>query len=312
MSNILEVKDIYKKFKDITAVDNVSFSVRKGEIFGLLGPNGAGKSTTINIITSLITRYEGEVKVNGMDLREHETEVKRMLGIVPQNISVYMDLTPHENLMFFSALYGLKGKELREAVDKTLDLIGLTEVSNKRVKKFSGGMMRRLNIGCGMIHNPELLIMDEPTVGIDPQSRNHILSSVHDANNLGMTVLYTTHYMEEAEELCDRIAIMDQGKIIALGTLDELQSLIADSNFLELTLDDHDVLDQDALRKVRGVKAVTQERSRVSIESDRTIDNLGDLIAWFSQQNIGIRDIATKKPNLEDIFLSLTGKQLRD
>ncbi len=310
--NILETQKIYKRFKDITAVDNVSFAMKEGEIFGLLGPNGAGKSTSINIISGLITKYEGDVIVEGKKLNGNSAQVKQMMGIVPQEIAVYKELTPEENLSFFGGLYGLKGRELKEAVDRTLEFIGLTDVRKKRVKQFSGGMMRRLNIGCGMVHRPKLLIMDEPTVGIDPQSRNHILEAIHQANEEGMSVLYTTHYMEEAQELCDRIAIMDQGKIIANGSLEELQAIIVDSNFLELRLQEGDPLDQASLRQIDGVKNVTQDRTLVQIESDRTVDNLNQVISWFADQKITIHEIQTKKPDLEDIFLALTGKQLRD
>ncbi len=304
---ILEVDKIYKKFKDVVAVDNVSFRMEEGEIFGLLGPNGAGKSTTINIITGLINRFEGEVRIEG----KISTQAKNIIGVVPQELAVYTELTPEENLQFFGGLYGLRGKQLKDAIDRTLNLIGLTDVAKKRVKKFSGGMMRRLNIGCGMVHRPKLLIMDEPTVGIDPQSRNHILEAIHKANSEGMSVLYTTHYMEEAQELCDRIAIMDQGKIIAEGTLEGLQAIIEDSGFLELTLRDPETVN-DTILEVPGVKSFTQDRTQVMIENDHNVDNLTELITWFSGQNLRIREIETKKPDLEDIFLALTGKQLRD
>ncbi len=309
---ILEVQKIYKRFKDITAVDNVSFDMNEGEIFGLLGPNGAGKSTSINIISGLITHYEGDVIVEGKKMNGNSAQVKQMLGVVPQDIAVYKELTPEENLSFFGGLYGLRGKELKEAVDRTLEFIGLTDVRKKRVKQFSGGMMRRLNIGCGMVHRPKLIIMDEPTVGIDPQSRNHILEAIHQANREGTSVLYTTHYMEEAQELCDRIAIMDQGKIIANGSLEELQAIIVDSNFLELRLQEGEAIDQDSLSQVPGVKKINQERTLIQIESDRTIDNLNQIISWFSERKLTIHEIETKKPDLEDIFLALTGKQLRD
>jgi ABC-2 type transport system ATP-binding protein len=215
---MLKVENLYKNFGNIAAVDGISFEVKRGEVFGLLGPNGAGKSTTISIISTLLPPTEGEIFFEGESIFKNSKNLRQKLGIVPQDIALYPTLTGYENLRFWGNLYGLKGAELKERINEVADIIGLNERLKDKVKKYSGGMKRRLNIGAALLHKPDLLIMDEPTVGIDPQSRSHILDTVLKLSAQGMTIIYTTHYMEEAEELCSRICIMDEGKIIASGT----------------------------------------------------------------------------------------------
>lgn len=312
MASILEVKDLYKKFKDLVAVNNLNFQINEGEIFGLLGPNGAGKSTTINIVTGLIQSYTGKVLFMGKDFKGHENEIKRIVGLVPQDLAIYLDLSAEENVKFFGELYGLRKRELKDAVDYALEFVGIEKVRKKKAKEFSGGMKRRLNIACGMVHSPKLLIMDEPTVGIDPQSRNHIMESVKELNKNGTSILYTTHYMEEAEEICDRLTIMDLGQVIAQGSIEELQNMISESQFLELKIPMNTVLDLAEIKQIKGVKNAKFKDGSLQVESDKDVYNLKDLINYFSQENIEIRDIFMKKPNLENVFLSLTGKQLRD
>lgn len=230
MTTVIALKELTKKYDQKTVVDHISLSIKKGEIFGLLGPNGAGKSTTINMITSLIAPTAGEISVFELNPKKDINKIKESIGVVPQDLAIHGDLKAWENVELFAALYGLKGKALKEASDYALDFVGLTEYRNHFAKTFSGGMKRRLNIACALAHTPELLIFDEPTVGIDPQSRNFILERIRLLNKKGTTILYTSHYMEEVELICSRIAIMDSGKIIALGTKEELVSLVSSSN----------------------------------------------------------------------------------
>ena len=236
MNGIVQVNDLVKRFGDVTAVDGVSFEIAEGEIFGLLGPNGAGKTTTISAISCLLDPDSGEVLVDGRSTRRDSVAVRRALGVVPQEIALYPTLTAAENLRFWARMYGLSGKGLSDAVDYGLSMAGLEDKAKKRVETFSGGMKRRINIAAGVLHRPKVLLMDEPTVGIDPQSRNHILGTVRDLNADGMTVLYTSHYMDEVEALCDRIAIVDHGKVIASGTIEELRSLVGDEDVVRVTL----------------------------------------------------------------------------
>lgn len=309
---ILEVNNLTKRFGDKIAVDNLSFYVNEGEIFGLLGPNGAGKSTTINIIISLLKSSKGEINIFGKSLNKNELDIKKNIGVVPQSLAIYENLTAEENIRFFAGLYGLSGKNLKEAVDYALDFTGLTEVRKTRAKKFSGGMMRRLNIACAIAHKPKFIIMDEPTVGIDPQSRNHILRSVKLLQQEGCTILYTSHYMEEVEVLCNRIVIMDHGKIIAEGSKDELISLVSDSQNLEIQIDNMENIDMEKLKSITGVKSISVKEDNITINSSREINNLDKIIGFFTSQEVKIKNIDYKNINLEMVFLNLTGRNLRD
>ncbi|HEY5525369.1 MAG TPA: ABC transporter ATP-binding protein [Clostridium sp.] len=230
MSAILCLDKVSKKYDNKTVVDHISFEIEKGEIFGFLGPNGAGKSTTMDMICSLVKLTSGKINVFGYDNKKDMKKIKEKLGYIPQELAIHGNLKAWENVELFAALYGLKGKELKAAVEESLDLVGLSEHRNGFAKNFSGGMKRRLNIACALSHKPELLIFDEPTVGIDPQSRNYILEKIKYINKQGATIIYTSHYMEEVEAICSRIAIMDNGRIIALGTKEELVSLVSDSD----------------------------------------------------------------------------------
>ena len=234
----VEIRGLVKKYDDTLAVNNINLNIEEGEIYGLLGPNGAGKSTTISLICSLLHPTSGTIKVLGEDIRKNALEAKRKIGLVPQVISVYTDFTAYENIRFFGELYGLRGSELKESIEEALEFTGLLEYRNKKAKEFSGGMLRRLNIACAIIHHPRLLIMDEPTVGVDPQSRNHILQAVKNLNKQGVTVIYSTHYMEEAEHLCSKIAIIDKGNIIVEGTKEELIDMVSDKRSLKIGLED--------------------------------------------------------------------------
>ncbi len=307
---MLNVSKLVKRYGDILAVSDISFSVSEGEIYGLLGPNGAGKSTIINIITGLIKKDKGTVTIGGMDLDKSLNQVKYMMGIVPQDLAIYNDLTAYQNVSFFGSLYGLKGAELRRKSMDTLALVGLEDKAKSKVKTFSGGMKRRLNIACGLVHRPKLLILDEPTVGIDPQSRNHIMESVLKLNKEGMTILYTTHYMEEAEQLCNRIAIMDTGQIVAQGNLAELRGLIEEHWFINLNVKGTPPL--EALRKVAGVEQIDVSGNTLRFRCSSKNSQLRDILDVLAEHHTEILDMATQEPNLEDVFLTLTGKRLRD
>src|SRR5512143_196883 len=240
MTSILETKELVKKYSEITAVNRISFDIREGEIFSLLGPNGAGKTTTISMLSTLYTPSSGDATIAGHSITKEPMAVKQVIGVVPQELALYEDLTARENLIFWGQMYGLSGKALNSRVDEVLEQIGLTDKASHRVKTYSGGMKRRVNIGVGLLHKPRLLFMDEPTVGIDPQSRRAILDTVKDLNKQGTTVLYTTHYMEEAEELSDRVGIIDHGELIALGTQKELTQRVGQAETLILHIGEND------------------------------------------------------------------------
>ncbi|MBU3127098.1 ABC transporter ATP-binding protein [Clostridium tagluense] len=309
---IVKIEGLTKKFKDVIAVDNVSLSIEEGEIYGLLGPNGAGKSTIINILCGLLTMDKGKIEILGKGIESSSTCIKQNIGVVPQEIAIYEDLTAYENVKFFASLYGLKGFELKEKVEEALEFVGLLDKKKQYPKSFSGGMKRRLNIACSIAHRPKLIIMDEPTVGIDPQSRNHILQSVKKLNLLGCTIIYTTHYMEEVEAICGNIAIMDHGKVIAQGTVEELKSIVTDVNYVEITVEDVEVLNIEQLKAIPGVVQIEVQDEKIKIESKKDVTNLDKIILYFTSNNISIKNIESKNPDLESVFLTLTGRKLRD
>lgn len=310
--NILEIKNVTKKFGDFIAVDNMSLTVVEGEIFGFLGANGAGKSTTINMISGLLRPNAGEIKILGKDIGNHSHFAKRNIGIVPQDIAIYEDLTAYENVKFFAGLYGLRGSQLHERVEEALQFVGLSDKQKSYPKNFSGGMKRRLNIACAIAHRPKLIIMDEPTVGIDPQSRNYILASVKKLNEMGCTIIYTSHYMEEVEEICTRIAIIDHGKIIAEGTKEQLQAIITNTKDVWIGVKSTENMDINKLKEISGVKAVQGEENMVKISSDIGVNNLNSIIQCLMNDGVEIRSLEEKSPNLETVFLTLTGRNLRD
>lgn len=308
----LEIKNLTKKYGDFIAVDNMSLTVEEGEIFGFLGSNGAGKSTTINMISGLLKSHDGSISILGKDIKKNSNFTKKNLGIVPQDIAIYEDLTAYENVKFFAGLYGLRGEELKLKSEEALKFVGLIDKKKEYPKNFSGGMKRRLNIACAIAHKPKLIIMDEPTVGIDPQSRNYILESVKDLNRMGCTIIYTSHYMEEVEEICSRIAIVDHGKIIADGTKEELKLIVTDTSEHLIRVKATDKLKAEELKKINGVKAVQVEEDSVKINSEVEVNNLNKIIQYFISNEIEIKNVETKTPNLETVFLTLTGRTLRD
>lgn len=309
---IIKIKDMIKRFGYNLAIDKINLEIEEGEIFGLLGPNGAGKSTTINIISGLLKADKGSIQVFGKDMNTSAAEIKRNIGIVPQDIAIYEELTAYENVHFFAGLYGLRGKELKDRTTEALEFTGLSDKAKSFPASFSGGMKRRLNIACAIAHKPRLIIMDEPTVGIDPQSRNHILKTVKELNKVGCTIIYTSHYMEEIEEICSRISIIDHGKVIAEGTKEELISIITNTNSIWITVNTTQKLNKELLEEINGVVSVEIEHNIVKINSFSDIPNLDGIIQYFAANEISVKNIENKKIDLETVFLTLTGRKLRD
>ncbi len=309
---ILKVEGLYKHFNHIKAVDGINFEVAEGEVFGLLGPNGAGKSTTISMISTLFPPDKGQILFKGSSIGKDAKSLQKKLGVVPQDVALYPTLTGYENLGFWGNMYGLRGKLLKQRIEEVASVIGIQERLKDRVDKYSGGMKRRLNIGAALLHKPELLIMDEPTVGIDPQSRNHILDTVLQLNRQGMTIIYTSHYMEEVEYLCSRICIMDQGKIIASGTKDELVEIIKGQQQVSLKLDKINDSLVERIKRLPGVGKAEVVEGEITVAGESVDGILADIIAEVGKSGSHIAGIDVRKPNLESVFLHLTGKALRD
>jgi ABC-2 type transport system ATP-binding protein len=312
IENAIQVQDLKRSFGDLQAVKGVRFSAHTGEVLSLLGPNGAGKSTTISMLSGLLAPDAGDASIMGHSIRNDEEAAKACLGVVPQEIALYPDLSARENLVFWGKMYGLRGQELQTRVDEVLAVIGLTDRQKDRVGTFSGGMKRRVNIGAALLHHPEVVIMDEPTVGIDPQSRRHILDNVKELNRQGMTVLYTTHYMEEAAELSDHIAIMDQGQVIAYGTHDELIRLVGEQTRVDLTTSVPGESLLAAFQNVKGVSQASSQNGTVTILVDDSNRVLPGLFEAANREGARITSVDIQEPNLEAVFLHLTGRALRD
>lgn len=331
MTPILEVKDLVKKYGDLEAVKGISFTVEPGEVFGLLGPNGAGKTTTISMITGLFPPTSGSVKIDGHDILKEPQLVKQMNGLVPQDLALYPTLSARANLNFFGRVYGLSGRKLKANVEDVLRVVSLTDRADEAIEKYSGGMKRRINIAAGLVHQPRLLFLDEPTVGVDPQSRNHIFESVQRLNReRGMTIVYTSHYMEEVELLCNRVAIIDQGKLIALDTIKNLIAMLG-SGVLRIGLKQVDdallgkIARLPAVKNASILQTVTQTAPEakepeakvatpvvVKIETKNSQQALINVINFLEKQNITLLSLEILENNLESVFLHLTGKQLRE
>jgi ABC-2 type transport system ATP-binding protein len=310
------VEGLRKQFdppKGPVAVNGVSFSIAEGEIFSLLGPNGAGKTTTISMLSCLLKPDAGDARVGGFSVGEDSEKVKGLIGVVPQDIALYEDLSGRENLMFWGRMYGMRGSALEKRVDEVLELIGLTDRQKDRVDKYSGGMKRRVNIGAALLHKPRFLYLDEPTVGIDPQSRRSILDGVKDLNSQGVTVLYTTHYMEEAQELSDRIGIMDKGAMIALGTQEELVKLVGERTRIDLAVDRRGEVLAQQWRELPGVATVSEpEEERMWLSAEDADTLIPQLFDTAHSAGARITHISLAEPNLEMVFLHLTGRAHRD
>jgi ABC-2 type transport system ATP-binding protein len=310
--NAIEVQGLHKHFGALPAVQGVSLNVRAGEILSLLGPNGAGKSTTISMLAGLLQPDSGDALIMGHSIRREPAAAKAALGVVPQDIALYPDLSARENLEFWGKMYGLRGARLKARVDEVLAVIGLADRQRDHVGKFSGGMKRRVNIGVALLHQPQVVIMDEPTVGIDPQSRRHILDNVKELNRQGMTVLYTTHYMEEAAELSDHIAIIDAGRIIAYGSHAELIRLVGEQTRLNLKLNAESEAVVDAWRQVEGVTQASTLDGTVIVLAHDSNQVLPRLFEAAARLHVRVTSVDIQEPNLEAVFLHLTGKALRD
>lgn len=310
---MLELINLTKKYGNFTAVNNISLTVEDGEIFGLLGPNGAGKSTTVSMISTVKAPTSGSIRVSGIDLRQKPLEAKKIMAIVPQDIALYEPLSAKTNLEFFGSLYNLKGSKLSKRVEEVLEIIGLKDKKNQPVCEFSGGMKRRVNIGIALMNNPKLLILDEPTVGIDPQSRNHILETIKSLNEeKGVTVIYTSHYMEEVEFLCRRVGIIDHGKLIALGTKEELKAKLNACDTLTVNYSKAGKQALDKINSLHGIEKVTLNKNEISMLISPEKRNVIDIIDELKNLGIKLTSFKYDEVNLESIFLQITGKSLRE
>ena len=308
----MNIQNLQKSFKGNCVLKDLSFTVQPGEILCILGPNGAGKTTTINILTAALHSDGGTILFKGAPIGKRLKAYKQSLGIVPQEISLYEELSAERNLSFFASLYGLRGAKLKQAVDEALTFAGLQERRHDKVKTFSGGMKRRLNIACAIAHHPELVIMDEPTVGIDPQSRNYILSSIQKLRAQNMTVIYTTHYMEEVETISTRILIMDHGVLIAQGTKESLKADIENEKKYTIEVEENGQITHDDFFAIEGVKSVNLQGNTIEITSLKGVENLDRIIALLVNRGEKIQNITSENASLETVFLKLTGRKLRD
>lgn len=310
---MLQVKKLNKSYGKTEVVKNISFTIEKGEAFGLLGPNGAGKSTTISMICGLIPYDQGEVLVSNQSVKKTPIMIKKKIGIVPQEIALYPTMSAKDNLLFWGAMYGLSGSKAKKRADEVLEFVGLKDRARDRIETFSGGMKRRINIGAALMHEPELLIMDEPTVGIDPQSRNHILETVKQLNEQGMTIIYTSHYMEEVEYLCNRVGIIDHGELIAIGTQAELCSRLVGGAVVQLTVESISHQAMEGLRKLEYVYEVVEKGEHVvEVFTQQPHEALGTIMTAAISNGMKVGAVEIKEPNLETLFLQLTGRSLRD
>lgn len=317
MQDYVTVENLTKKYGELIAVDNLSFSVHKGEIFGFLGPNGAGKSTTLNVLCTLAGYEKGDINIGGYSLAESPREIKSLIGLVPQNIALYPSLTAYENVAFFASMYGLRGQKLRVASENALEFVGLLEHRKKRAGKMSGGMQRRLNIACGIAHSPRLIVMDEPTVGVDAQSREHIMDSIRTLRSNGATVIYTSHYMPEVQEICDRIAIIDGGRLAAIGTEEELLEVVTDvkSIIIETRFDNGQApaYVMDKLRAIPDVRRAgySTENGQIKLDVALGFSAVTPILQTLMEAGVPIYNLNTQAPDLETTFLALTGRELR-
>lgn len=312
MENIIEVKNLTKEYKKLKAIDNLSFEVHEGEILGLLGPNGSGKSTTINCILSLLNFNEGEIKIFGKEMKPDAYDIKAKLGVVFQDVAVFEELTVYENIDYFCGLY-IKDKKIRKQyIEEAIELVGLEEFKKFHPKQLSGGLLRRLNIACGIAHKPKLIFLDEPTVAVDPQSRNNILDGIKKLRDNGATIVYTTHYMEEVEILCDRIIILDKGHILASGTCDELKELTKIEEKITVEVNGLEQKYIDEIKKIDNVDEVTYHSNILIVTYKKGKNNIVELMEYLKKESIKYNKIYLDRPTLNDVFLELTGKELRD
>ncbi len=309
---VIKVENLVKRYKELIAVDHFNLEIRAGEILGLLGPNGSGKTTTINCILSLLSYDKGTIEVFGKEMQPDSYDSKRKIGVVMQNVAVFDALNVYDNIDYFCGLY-IKDKQLRrQYVEEAIEFVGLSDYKKFYPKKLSGGLLRRLNIACGIAHKPKLIFLDEPTVAVDPQSRNRILEGILELNRQGATIVYTSHYMEEVEQICTRIAIMDKGKNLATGTTDELKQMIKKKEIISieiLDISDEDIL---ALKELKNVYDVTYENHKLTILCSNGKHNLIHILDYLQTKNLSFGRVYSELPTLNDVFLEMTGKELRD
>lgn len=309
---VINVKNLVKRYNDLLALDHLNLEVKEGEIFGLLGPNGSGKTTAINCILSLLKYDKGTIEVYGKPMTPDSYDIKKNIGIIMQNVAVFEELTVYENIDYFCGMYILDKKKRKELVEEAIEFVGLNDFRKFYPKKLSGGLLRRLNIACGIAHKPKLIILDEPTVAVDPQSRNNILEGIQRLNKEGATIVYTSHYMEEVEEICTRIAIMDKGKIIATGTNDELKGMINSGEKLTVEVFKIDNRILEGVRALPHIISAEYNGNLLVAKSSRGKNNLIALLDYLKSNNISIGKIYSEPPTLNDVFLEITGKELRD
>lgn len=309
---VIDVKNLVKRYDDLLALDHLNLEVKEGEVFGLLGPNGSGKSTAINCILSLLEYDKGDIKIYGKPMSPEAYDIKRKIGVIMQNVAVFDELTVYENIDYFCGLYILDKGTRKKYVEEAIDFVGLQEFRKFYPKKLSGGLLRRLNIACGIAHKPELIILDEPTVAVDPQSRNSILEGIQKLNKEGATIVYTSHYMEEVEQICTRIAIMDKGKVIATGTSEELKGMINCGE--TITVETFRVEDKilEGLRKLPNITYVEYKDNFLVIKASKGKNNLFEIIDYLRNNNVQMGKVYAEPPTLNDVFLEITGKALRD
>ena len=312
MENVIEIKNLIKQYKEVRAVDDLSFEVHSGEILGLLGPNGSGKSTTMNCILSLLNYSNGVIKIFGKEMKPDSYDLKSKIGVVFQDVAVFDELTVYENIDYFCGLYIKDKKERKKYVEDAINLVGLGDFKKFYPKKLSGGLLRRLNIACGIAHKPKLIFLDEPTVAVDPQSRNNILDGIKKLRSEGATIVYTTHYMEEVEILCDRVIIIDNGKIIASGTIDQLKKLAKIEEKVSVEVNNLDVQHMEKIKEQENVDEVTYDGNVLLVTYKEGKNNLVDIIDYLKKESIKYNKIYSERPTLNDVFLELTGKELRD
>ena len=310
---VLQTKNLKKYYGKFLAVDNINLSVEENSIYGILGPNGAGKSTAINMICGLLAPSSGEIFIFDKKMSKNTKNIKNNIGLVPQDLAIYEDLTAYENVSFFGSLYGLTGKKLKDYSIEALEFVGLNDRAKEKPSRYSGGMKRRLNIACAIVHKPKLIIMDEPTVGIDPQSRNHILSSIKKLNQMGSSIIYTSHYMEEVQNICKDIAIIDKGVIIAEGPIKDIIANHSDTNIINISVyEEPDISLKNELENINGIKKIEFNGTNIIIYCEPNMDELDVIINKLKENKSVIKTIESKFNDLETIFLKLTGKKLRD
>ncbi len=310
--SIVKVENLVKRYKELTALDHLSLEIQEGEIFGLLGPNGSGKTTLINCILSLLKYDKGDIQVFGKEMTPSSYDTKKDIGIVMQNVAVYNELTVYENIDYFCSLYISDKKLRKQYVDEVIEFVGLREFVKFVPKKLSGGLLRRLNIACGIAHKPKLIILDEPTVAVDPQSRNNILEGIKKLNQNGATIIYTSHYMEEVEQICTRIAILDAGRVIALGTKEELKSMISLGEKIVIEAYNLDKKNFDEIKNIPNVEGVEYHENILTVRSNGGKSNLSNIVEYINSNQISYGKIYSEQPTLNDVFLEITGKKLRD